>query len=340
MSARAREKLLQYLQEAQAMEAALARVLQAQILMTPRGGYRGALETHLRETREHGQRVRRRMKELGYSREPLQVAIGIAETVIGQALALGKAPLDMLRGEGGEEKVLKNAKDACASEALEIATYTALERLARELGDEQTAKLAASIREQEQRMLDRVLREIPALAGRAIEAQVQGHSTYELSETGAADLAQEAVSKAKQAARKAEGTARRGARNARKVPGVAQVEGEVKGVVASERDLAIADYDELTAAEVVERLPELSQVELAKVDAYERRERNRTTVLSRIGSLRGSEPWPGYDEMSVEQIRPRLREADEQTAERVRAYERAHKGRSTVLEQAQAEQAA
>ena len=77
--------------------------------------------------------------------------------MIAQALALGKTPIDLLRGSGGEEKVLKNAKDAAATEALEIATYTAIERLATGVGDDRTAKLAASIRADEQRMLDRIL---------------------------------------------------------------------------------------------------------------------------------------------------------------------------------------
>ena len=66
--------------------------------------------------------------------------VGVVETVVGQVLALGKTPFDLLRGSGGEEKVLKNAKDACATEALEIATYTALERLARSVGDDETAQ--------------------------------------------------------------------------------------------------------------------------------------------------------------------------------------------------------
>ena len=64
--------------------------------------------------------------------------------LIGQALALTKTPLDLVRGTGGEEKVLKNAKDSCAAEALEIATYTALARLARTAGDTETERLAKS----------------------------------------------------------------------------------------------------------------------------------------------------------------------------------------------------
>ena len=63
--------------------------------------------------------------------------------------------------------------------------------------------------------------------------------------------------------------------------------------MASEADLAIAGYDSLTAEEIVSKLPELSQIDLAKVDSYERKNQNRTTVLSRISALSGREPWPG-----------------------------------------------
>ena len=79
--------------------------------------------------------------------------VGFWEDLIGQALAFSKTPFDLLRGSGGEEKVLKNAKDACATEALEIATYTAIERLARAVGDDETADLAQRILADEERML-------------------------------------------------------------------------------------------------------------------------------------------------------------------------------------------
>ena len=80
---------------------------------------------------------------------PLSAGLGIVEGVLAQALALSKTPLDLLRGCGGEEKLLKNAKDTGATEALEIATYTALEHVAERVGDAKTAKLAASIRADE-----------------------------------------------------------------------------------------------------------------------------------------------------------------------------------------------
>jgi len=62
--------------------------------------------------------------------------------------------------------------------------------------------------------------------------------------------------------------------------------GEARGAVAREQDLPIARYESLKAAEIVKRLPKLSEVDLGKVDAYERKHGNRKTVLKKIESLR------------------------------------------------------
>jgi ferritin-like metal-binding protein YciE len=331
------QKVVQYLNEAHASEQALVRVLQSQIAMTPRGAYRTALETHLRETRDHAQRVARRLEALGQGSNPLMALVGAVETVVGQALALGKTPLDLLRGSGGEEKVLKNAKDASATEALEIATYTALERLASSVGDDETAKLAASILDEEEKMLQRILREIPKLTDAVVRADIKGKPSYDVTTTGAAETVRDAGEATKETARKTASSAKRTARKARKVPGVAQAEGEIKGAVASEQDLAIARYDSLTADEITSRLTELSQIDLAKIDAYERRNQNRSTVLSRISTLRGGEPWPGYDELTASEVQAVLSEGDDDRAKQVRAYERAHKNRAGVLQAAERE---
>jgi ferritin-like metal-binding protein YciE len=325
------QKVVQYLNEAHASEMALVRVLQSQIAMTPRGSYRSGLEKHLGETRNHAQRVQKRLGELGQGGNPLQVLGGVAESVVGQALAFAKTPLDLVRGSGGEEKVLKNAKDACATEALEIATYTSIERLARAVGDEQTAKLAASIRADEEKMLERILREIPKLTGAVVGADIEGDPSYDVTKTGAADAARATGKAAAKTARKTGAKAKRTTRQARKVPGVAQAEGQAKGAVASQSDLAIAGYDKLTADEIVAKLSELSQIDLAKVDSYERRHENRATVLGRISSLRGNEPWPGYDELTAAEVQTALGEADDDRVKAVRTYERAHKARAGVL---------
>jgi ferritin-like metal-binding protein YciE len=305
-----KQKIVQYLDEARATEVGLVRVLQSQIAMSPRGSYRTALERHLGETRDHARRVEERLGQLGHGGSRLQAGVGTARTVFAQALAVGKVPLDLLRGSGVEEKTLKNAKDAASTEALEIATYTAIEQLARDAGDEETATLAGSIRAEEQRMLDRVLAEIPKLTD-----AVAGGRSADLKTIGAADAARKAAHKTTAAAKRAGGAAR--------------------GTVAREQDLPIAGYDELNAEQITGRLPQLSQDELAQVAAYERKKENRTTILSRIDALRASEPWAGYDGQNVEQIRGALAEGDEATARAVRDYERAHKQRAGVLEAAE-----
>jgi ferritin-like metal-binding protein YciE len=333
---KAEQKLVQYLNEAHATEMGLVRALQSQIAMTPRGSYRSALEKHLRETRSHAERLEERIGEIQQSGNPVQAGIGLMETVLSQAFALSKTPLDLLRGSGGEEKVLKNAKDAAASEAFEIATYTALERLAQALGDDTTAKLAASIRADEERMLETIQREIPKLTDAVVGSDVRGDGSYDVSKTGAADAARRTGRAAGRAAgrtaRSGAQSARTTARQARRVPGAARAEGQAKGAVASQDDLAIARYDDLTVEEIIIRLPELSQVDLGKVDSYERRHDNRSTVRDRIASLRGDEPWPGYDEQTVADIRAAIGGADDERAKQVRAYERAHKNRAGVLE--------
>ncbi len=328
----ATQKLLQYLNEAHATEHALARTLQAHIAVTPRGSYRSGLEKHLNETKRHADRLERRMGELGASKNVIQMGLGLVESIVGQALALSKGPIDLVRGTAGEEKLLKNAKDECATEALEIATYDAIERLATTVGDEETADLAASIREEEERMLANLREEIPKLTDAVARAELEGDPSFDLSTTGAADAARAGGAAVRDTAKRASGRARRTARQARKVPGVAQAEGQVKGAVADEADIPIANYDDLNANEIVSRLGELSQIDLAKVDSYERKHANRKSVLDKVNSLRGEEPWPGYDELNVGEVERALTAADRERVAKIRDYERRHKGRQGVLE--------
>ena len=195
-----------------------------------------------------------------------------------------------------------------------------------------TERLANSVLGDEQRMLDRLLREIPRLTDAVASAEFDGDGSYDVTETGAADALREVGGTAKRTARRGAGQAKRTARQARKVPGVARAEGTVKGAVASESDLAIAGYDSLSVDEIIGKLAELSQVDLAKVNAYERKHQNRSTVTGRIDSLQADEPWPGYDELGVDEVRAVLGEGDETRIKAVRSYERKHKNRAGVLQ--------
>lgn len=122
---------------------------------------------------------------------------------------------------------------------------------------------------------------------------------------------------------------------ARKIPGVAAVEGAITGAVASEQDLPIENYDKQTAEDVAAKLKGFSQRELRLIQAYEAKHQNRATIIDRIEKLAGDEPWSGYDEQSVDAIVAALKDADDKTASEVRTYERDHKDRKGIVDATQ-----
>ncbi|MEA2125281.1 MAG: hypothetical protein QOI80_2063 [Solirubrobacteraceae bacterium] len=163
--------LIKQLDEAHAMETALVTNLTAHAAMTTDKAYRKLLERHQQETREQVQNIDKRRAELGGNggRGLLSATAGLARDAVGQALVLSKGPLDALRTVNQQERMLKNAKDECATEALEIATYDALEATATAAGDAKTAKLAADHRKQEERMLADLRKQIGLLAAQTFE---------------------------------------------------------------------------------------------------------------------------------------------------------------------------
>lgn len=264
------DKIAQYLEEARAMELALVRTLQSHRAIAPAGPYRAALDRHLRETRDHADRIARRLRELDRGPGAAEMAYGLAQQMAGQVLALGKTPLDMLRGGSAEERLLKNAKDECATEALEIATYDALEQLARQAGDDATAELAADHRADEERMLATLREQIPALVASVVGAEAMGKPSYDVGSTGAAEMlrataraAGEAAQDAVHAARSATGTlSDRQEREEHRSP--------------------LPGYDGLTVEDVTSRLDDLTPAQLRHVATYERAHKRRRGVLEAV----------------------------------------------------------
>jgi ferritin-like metal-binding protein YciE len=173
-------KLIQYLNEAYGKERELETALQAHIKMTTRDAYKKRLQTHLKETKAHARDVKARIRKLGGKATEIElpgpdvvteVATG-AQSVASKAVALAQGPLHALRGTGEEEKQLKNAKTEYASEAEEIAMYTAIEALAEALGDTETAKLARTIRREEERMGSYLEKLIPTLTKAVVVAEI------------------------------------------------------------------------------------------------------------------------------------------------------------------------
>jgi ferritin-like metal-binding protein YciE len=158
-------KLVQYLNEAYGKEKELEAALEAHIGMTTRAPYKKRLQQHLKETKDHGRRVERRIKQLGGDPQTLQ-------RLAGQATAALKGPLHALRGSGEDERLLKNAKTEYSEEAEEIATYSAIEAFAESVADRETAKLARAIKREEERMQNYLGRLIPQLTRAVVRAEV------------------------------------------------------------------------------------------------------------------------------------------------------------------------
>ena len=166
-------KLIQYLNEAYGKEKELETALQAHIAMTTKDTYRKRLQEHLRETKGHAREVERRIKQLGGKAEAGPISSGpdvVAEAATGltavasKAVAAAQGPLHALRGTGQAEKMLKNARTEYHNEFEEIGFYAGIESLAETVGDKDTAKLARSIRREEERMAKFLEKQIAQLA--------------------------------------------------------------------------------------------------------------------------------------------------------------------------------
>lgn len=207
------------LEEALGDENAAGITLRAHWSMAPEGPYRRLLERHIEETRDQIERLRGRLDELGANRSPVAVGYAAATSAFGQAFALTKGPIDALRGRAGEEKLFKNAKDEIATEAREVATYDGLEATARAVGDVKTAALAVSIRGQEEAQLEALRRELPVLAFATVRSLAAGDSSFDISDTGAAQVARElrdeVVDEAEELRDEAKGTVKQAQRTAK-----------------------------------------------------------------------------------------------------------------------------
>jgi ferritin-like metal-binding protein YciE len=173
-------KLVQYLNEAYGKERHLEQALTAHITLTTKPNYRKRLEEHRRETKRHGDRVQRRIKQLGGSAETVPLpgpdafteAAEAGMSLAQRAFAMARGPLHAVRGTSEPEKMLKNAKTEYSEEAEEIATYTAIEQLASKVGDKETAKLAKEIRREEERMANFLQKLIPQLVNDVAKAEI------------------------------------------------------------------------------------------------------------------------------------------------------------------------
>ena len=189
-------RVIDYLREARADELALARTLRARIAAAPRGEYRSGLQGYLRETRGHARRVHGRLDELGAGEGSLRSGARALREASGGVAALTRIPLKAVPLTKPERKVLRGAQFGCATEGLVIATYTALEMVADRSGDRETARLAAEIRAEEQRMLEWLRHEIVKLTDPFIRDQLDNSEQWTEHSEVSMDDVQRALSRA------------------------------------------------------------------------------------------------------------------------------------------------
>ncbi|MDX6480872.1 MAG: hypothetical protein QOG85_1382 [Gaiellaceae bacterium] len=135
------EKLVEYIDDAYAMEQNVMRMLDSMIGTTEDPQMKKALERHRKQTEKQAQRLEERLRAHDSSPSRVKKAGGIMG-------ALMKSVLDVARNDSAG----RNARDGFATEHMEIASYQMLERVAKLAGDKQTAQVARQNREEEEAM--------------------------------------------------------------------------------------------------------------------------------------------------------------------------------------------
>jgi ferritin-like metal-binding protein YciE len=145
MAASLQEKVVEYLQDANAMEQASLQMLDALIASTKDPLLKEDMQVHRQETERQMDRIRDRLEELDEGSSMLKDAAARAAT-------MPKALFDQMRGD----QPGRNVRDAYTAEHLEIASYKLLERAAQRAGDSMTAAIARHNRDEEEDMASRI----------------------------------------------------------------------------------------------------------------------------------------------------------------------------------------
>src|SRR3954470_23942613 len=138
-------------------------------------------QDHLRVTKNQARGLQQRIKALGGKAEisadlpgpdRITEAASAVTNLANRAVAMAKGPVQLLRGTGEADNMLRNVRDAFWNEAEEIAHYNVIETVATKLNDKETAKLAKQFRREEEKMQTFLSRELDKLATQVIRDEV------------------------------------------------------------------------------------------------------------------------------------------------------------------------
>src|SRR4051794_15777194 len=174
--------LVKYLNEAFGKEKQLETNLQALIERAQNHkALKKGFQDHLKVTKNQARELQKRIKALGGKAEAgpdlpgpdavTEVGSRVAE-VANRALAAAKGPVQMLRGTGEADNMLRNVRDAYWNEAEEIAHYDVIEAVATKLNDRETVQLAKRFRREEERMQKFLGKQITSLASEVVKEEV------------------------------------------------------------------------------------------------------------------------------------------------------------------------
>ena len=251
--------LVQLLGEAHAQETSLGQALA------------GVDEAYADVARSRADRIEERLVALGDTRRGRRQAYAVAQTALGQLAAAGRGPVDRLLGGGPDARALRSARDALAETAYAVGTYAALEALANDAADVETAGLAREHHDAHDKVLDELRARIPGLARVAATTPPPEPS----------DLVRAATERARQAAEEVRARLPQEPKE--------DVEEPAEPALAA-GELPIPGYAKLRVGEVLPRLDGLSPAELDAIETYERMHRSRRRVLAEIARLRTQFP--------------------------------------------------
>lgn len=140
------DMLVSYIRDCHAMEQNVTRMLDSMIATTEDPEILKDLQAHRTETETHERLLQQRLTDLN------ETGTSVVKDIPAVFGAMLKGIGDAVRSD----KPGKNARDGYVTEALEIAAYNLLENLAERAGDQVTVNLARRIREDEERMRDKI----------------------------------------------------------------------------------------------------------------------------------------------------------------------------------------
>jgi hypothetical protein len=337
MTAVTTDALVPALEDARDAHTAIIDRFRADIAVHAAGPRREDLERHIDGTYDCVARIDGHMRELRPGRplrdtaDRVRVTARATVRMAGLLLEIGAAITTAIlhrRNGPSPRQLVKHTENEYSITARALAACRAGQSIAEQAHDQVAADLLATLRRQDEELLA-MLEDRLAQQARATAVAGSGPRTRS-GDGGPPDAATSTVRSAvKRVRRAAEGGARQATRTA--TGALRPMPEEDDDAVTREEEPPIFGYEHFRIADIVKRLPTLSQAQLSALDGYERAHAGRPEILNAVERLRGSEPWPGYDAMIPDQITARLQAAAPAEARQVLDYERRHRQRGTLI---------